>query len=224
MIPPGQKIRADFPRFGLPAYAQRFPARPEDKSIVVVVKGRADITVDDPLADLPRVTVLSDFHCVTTWTYPGTKWSGTTFRDFFQKHIQPPDTDTPGIVGAVLYAQDGYRTTLLLEDLLKEDVMLADTLDGQPLSIEHGAPLRLVAPEHYGYKNVKHLTKIEFHQTMPAVKRGLRAFLDHPRARVRMEERGKWIPGWILRYVFRPFIPGTVKEFHDAAMKRNDDK
>ena len=39
---------------------------------------------------------------------------------------------------------------------------MADHLDGQLLPIEHGAPLRLIAPAHYGYKSVKHLHRIEF--------------------------------------------------------------
>jgi DMSO/TMAO reductase YedYZ molybdopterin-dependent catalytic subunit len=220
MIPPGQKNRTDFPRFGLPAYAQRFPSSPDDRSISIEVNGTGKIDIDDALADLPRATIQADFHCVTTWTYPNAEWGGAKFGEFFQKHVQPLDTEKLRIIGAVLYAQDGYRTTLLLEDLLREDVMLADSLDGQPLSIEHGAPLRLVAPEHYGYKNLKHLTRIEFYSALPVVKRGISAFLDHPRARVRKEERGRWIPGWILRYVYRQFISGTVKEFRKAMVKR----
>lgn len=218
MIPPGQKTRTDFPRFGL--HAQRFPPSPDDRSIAIEVNGTGKIDIDDALADLPRATIQADFHCVTTWTYPNAEWSGVKFREFFQKHVQPLDTEKLRITGAVLYAQDSYRTTLLLEDLLREDVMLADSLDGQTLSIEHGAPLRLVAPEHYGYKNLKHLTKIEFYSALPIVKRGISAFIDHPRARVRKEERGRWIPGWILRYVYRPFIPGTVNEFREAMVKR----
>jgi DMSO/TMAO reductase YedYZ molybdopterin-dependent catalytic subunit len=94
--------------------------------------------------------------------------------------------------------------------------MLADSLDGQPLTIEHGAPLRLVAPAHYGYKNLKHLKRVEFYSTMPKIKRGISAFLDHPRARVLKEERGRWGPGWILRYVYRPLISRAVKDFRKA--------
>lgn len=221
-IPPGQKNRADFPRFGLPAYAKRFPSRPEDKSISIEVNGMGEISIDDALADLPRTTMQADFHCVTTWTYSDAKWSGVKFREFFQKHVEPLITDDLQIAGVVLTAQDGYRTTLFLEDILKEDVMLADSLDGKPLSIEHGAPLRLVAPEHYGYKNLKHLTKIEFYVTMPIVKRGIRALLDHPRARVRREERGRWVPGWVLRYLYRPLVSGGVKNFRETMLKRND--
>jgi DMSO/TMAO reductase YedYZ molybdopterin-dependent catalytic subunit len=141
---------------------------------------------------------------------------GVTFSDFFKKYVQPHEAEQHPITGAVFYGQDGYRTTLLLEDLLRSDVMLADSLDGQPLTIEHGAPLRLVAPAHYGYKNLKHLKRIEFYSTIPKIKRGISAFLDHPRARVLKEERARWIPGWILRYVYRPLISGAVKDFRKA--------
>ena len=224
MIPSGQKIRIDFPRFGLTTYAHRFPSRPDVRSIAIEVNGARKIDIDDALADLPRTTIQADFHCVTTWTYPNASWSGVKFKEFFQKHIQPLNNKKYPIAGAVLCAQDAYRTTLLLEDLLHEDVMLADTLDGQPLQIEHGAPLRLVAPEHYGYKNLKHLKRIEFYSTMPVLKRGISAFLDHPRARVRQEERGRWIPGWILRYVYRPLISSTEKEFRKAMQKYEANK
>ncbi|MFQ3227112.1 MAG: DMSO/TMAO reductase YedYZ molybdopterin-dependent catalytic subunit [Porticoccaceae bacterium] len=214
--PPGQKNRTDFPRFGLPAYADRFPSRPDDRSVLIEVNESSRVEIDDALDDLPRTTICADFHCVTTWTYPYADWSGVTFSDFFKKYVQPHEAEQHPITGAVFYGQDGYRTTLLLEDLLRSDVMLADSLDGQPLTIEHGAPLRLVAPAHYGYKNLKHLKRIEFYSTIPKIKRGISAFLDHPRARVLKEERARWIPGWILRYVYRPLISGAVKDFRKA--------
>ena len=216
MLPLGQKYREDFPRFGLPDYAKRFPTRLNDRSILIKVNQNVELEISDVFADLSRTSMQADFHCVTTWTYPNAKWSGVRFIDFFQKHIAHHDSQSNKIVGAVLYAQDGYTTTLLIEDLLNESVLLADSLDGHPLTIEHGAPLRLVAPKHYGYKNLKHLSRIEFYSTVPVVKRGIRAFLDHPRARVQREERGKWFPGWLLRYIYRKLIPGTVKEFKQA--------
>jgi len=216
MIPLGQKPRVDFPRFGLPAYAQRFPSDIDDRKFMVEINGGNKSMIDLGSSDFTRCSIESDFHCVTTWSYMGASWSGVRFTDFYDTYVSHlVDPDNP-ITGAVLCAQDGYRTTLILEDLLTEGVMLADSLGGQPLSIEHGAPLRLVAPEHYGYKNLKHLKRIEFYSKMPIVKRGIRAFLDHPRARVKEEERGRWIPGWILRYVYRLFIASTVKKFSNA--------
>ncbi|MGB7184636.1 MAG: molybdopterin-dependent oxidoreductase [Burkholderiaceae bacterium] len=219
MIPPGQKSRLDFPRFGLPAYAKRFPSNTDQRTIVVAVNGVDHGTIDVDSSGLERINVQSDFHCVTTWSYLGANWAGVRFADFYQKCVIPLLPRGISIAGAVLSAQDGYRTTLMLEDLLSSGVMLVDSLDGQPLSIEHGAPLRLVAPQHYGYKNSKHLKRIEFFTEMPVIKRGVSAFLDHPRARVAKEERGRWVPGWILRYVYRFFISRTERNFRSAMQK-----
>jgi DMSO/TMAO reductase YedYZ molybdopterin-dependent catalytic subunit len=118
----------------------------------------------------------------------------------------------------VLRAQDGYRSCLLLEDLLAADVLLADALNGQPLPIEHGAPLRLVAPAHYGYKSVKHLSRIEFCFDDRGYRPAAFRFMEHPRARVAFEERGRWIAGWLLRFLYRPLVGVTITRF-DKAMR-----
>ena len=116
----------------------------------------------------------------------------------------------------LLRCQDGYRTNLPLQDLLAADVLLADALNGEPLPIEHGAPLRLVAPAHYAYKSVKHLSRIEFwrddRRWRPA---GFR-FMDHSRARVALEERGRGVPGWLLRHLYRPLVGPTIERFRRA--------
>jgi hypothetical protein len=45
--------------------------------------------------------------------------------------------------------------------------------------------------------------------------------MDHPRARVAMEERGRIFPGWVLRYLYRPLIGPTVKRFQRALERRS---
>jgi DMSO/TMAO reductase YedYZ molybdopterin-dependent catalytic subunit len=99
---------------------------------------------------------------------------------------------------------------------MSDDVLLADRLDGQPLSIQHGAPLRIVAPAHYGYKNVKHLNRIDFLTEGSEYNRAGYRFMDHPRARVAFEERGIGAPGWLLRIAYRPLIKSTVRRFRKA--------
>jgi DMSO/TMAO reductase YedYZ molybdopterin-dependent catalytic subunit len=54
-----------------------------------------------------------------------------------------------------------YADTLTLHQTMLPSVMLAHSMDGAPLSRAHGAPLRLVIPEMYGYKNVKWVPRIE---------------------------------------------------------------
>src|SRR5207249_2051858 len=97
----------------------------------------------------------------------------------------------------------GYRAALTLEDALAPDVLLADRLAGAPLGPDHGHPLRVVAPAHYGFKSVKHLDSIEFRIRWPKTS----APLDHRRARVELEERGSYLPRHLLRYANRTSVP-----------------
>ena len=62
-----------------------------------------------------------------------------------------------------------YTDTLTLKQTTLPNVMLAHSMDGKPLEREHGAPMRLVIPEMYGYKGVKWLTRIEL---MPKLEAG----------------------------------------------------
>ena len=218
MLPRGQIARTDFPRFGLTQYAKRFPAHPNDPALSLKLLAADPVVFPDALAGLPRIALQADFHCVTTWSRPALQWSGVRFAAFFQQRVVPYLADPSCIVGVVLRAQDGYRTTMLLQDLLADDVLLADQLDGQPLSIAHGAPLRLIAPKHYGYKSLKHLQCLEFCADVPIVKHGPLAFLDHPRARVEFEERGRWFPGWFLRQLYRPLIARTAEKFRSGLL------
>ena len=161
-----------------------------------------------------RVHQSSDFHCVTTWSHCDARWSGFRFAEVFENLLSPRirEGDAPQLV--VLRCLDGYRTSLPLEDALAPDVLLADRLDEAPLGVTHGAPLRLVAPAHYGYKNAKHLKAIELWKSLEAApKKGLAYYMDHPRARVENEERARIAPGFLLRFLYRQGIGSTVLSF-----------
>ena len=215
LLPPGQQERADFPRFGLSAYARRF-AQQVDRVELALVGPAGTALLQAPLAGLPRAEQVSDFHCVTTWSHRSLRWSGVRFADFYERHFAARFDAAPGVMALVFRGQDGYRTALLLEDLLAADVLLVDRLNDLPLSLAHGAPLRLVAPAQNGYKSVKHLCRIEFSAGPAKLKKGALAFLDHPRARVALEERGRWFPGWLLRHAYRPLVKPAVAEFARA--------
>jgi DMSO/TMAO reductase YedYZ molybdopterin-dependent catalytic subunit len=96
--------------------------------------------------------------------------------------------------------------------LLVPGVLIADRLNDEPLTVEHGAPIRLVAPAHYGYKSAKHLDRIELRADDAGYRPLMPRLLDHPRARVALEERGQFLPGWVLRYAFRPFIKPLIRK------------
>lgn len=166
---------------------------------------------------LTRVTQSADFHCAAGWSHLAVEWSGFRFREVWEQLIVPKTRPRAQIQLIVFRCRDRYRTALPLADLLAANVLLADQLNGQPLSVEHGAPIRLVAPAHYGYKNAKHLNCIELRADGHSYRPQLR-MLDHPRARVAHEERGRFLPGRILRYAFRPFIERIVRAIKAASI------
>ena len=215
-LPPGQREIGNFPRFGLTQFAVRFPTVIETAKIEIVGDVETSVEVGIELEHIARVEQCSDFHCVTTWTRRALQWSGIRFSDFYQQIVVPLAGPSPDATFVVLRGQDGARSSLSLEDLLAPDVLLADRLNAQPLTIEHGAPLRLVAPAHYGYKSVKHINRIEFWRSSANYRPVGFRFMVHPRARVAYEERGQWIPGWVLRYLYRPLIRPTASRFQRA--------
>lgn len=149
-LPPGQVEVLDFPRFGLLNFAFRFPT--ETERIDVAVDGDVEhpSRFSAELESLERVEQVSDLHCTTTWTRRGLRWGGWRFRDFYEQLVEPRARPEPDATLVILRSQDGLAQSLPLEDTLAADVLLADRLDGERLSVAHGAPLRLVAPGHYG--------------------------------------------------------------------------
>jgi DMSO/TMAO reductase YedYZ molybdopterin-dependent catalytic subunit len=211
-LPPGQRALAEFPRFGVVTFAKR---KLEHKEVRLEISGsltRPVVLTATDFAKLPRVTLTADFHCAAGWSYRALRWSGFRFIDVWNTLIRPnvESGDGPGF--AILRGQDGYRTALPFADLLTPDVLIVDRLDDQPLTVEHGAPIRLIAPAHYGYKSAKHLVGMELRRDSRRYRPLLSRFLDHPRARVAFEERGQFLPGWLLRYAFRPFIQPIIRD------------
>lgn len=222
-LPPGQQECPRFYRFGLYKFAYRFA--PELESIDINIAGDVAQPLGltrELLATLPRVEQESDFHCVTTWSVRNLRWGGVKFADFYRQIVKSQAMPEDDAIHVVFRGGDGYSCCMLLEDLLGDDVLLADTLDRQSLGMEHGAPLRLVAPAHYGYKSVKHLKSIEFFISTKGKYRFPQpypALMDHPRARVAYEERAKYIPGWIIRYIYRPLIT-SARDKSQKALKK----
>ena len=62
----------------------------------------------------------------------------------------------------VLHGEGGYSANLAIEDFLDRQVVIATHHDGEPLTPEHGAPLRAVIPDRYAWKSVKWLRGVEF--------------------------------------------------------------
>ena len=212
-LPHGQFAAKGFVRFGLGRFRTRQLAPDAPLSVTIAGDVRSPVTLGERFHALPRVNQRSDFHCVTTWSLRDLGWEGVRFSTFYHEFVVPRAGPVPGAEFVVFRGADGYRCALPLEDLLADDVLLADRLEGAPLGIEHGAPMRLIAPAHYGYKSVKHLCAIEFRTS----RRGYRfpfpypGLMDHPRARVALEERARWVPNWLIRPIYRLFVPREIR-------------
>lgn len=155
-VPPGQKLTEKFPVLDLGVKPKFHEAHWR-----FVVEGEVARPLDVSWAELTgllqKADQTSDFHCVTTWSKLDVAWGGIRFADL-AAIVQP--TDSARFV--IMHCGDGYTTNLPLEDLLVDDVMLAHQLDGQPLPVEHGGPLRMVVPRLYAWKSAKFLRRLVF--------------------------------------------------------------
>lgn len=106
---------------------------------------------------LPRVSLTTDMHCVTRWSRLRTTWEGVSIHEIVRRAPLLPDA---GFVTAHSYG--GYTTNIPVADLLDDEVLLADTNDGEPLTIDHGGPMRLVVPKLYAWKSAKWCNGLEF--------------------------------------------------------------
>ena len=106
---------------------------------------------------LPKVDVFSDFHCVTTWSRLDNTWTGVSFR-----HICELTGVQPEAKYVLAHAYQGFTANLPLEEAMDADVLVATHHDGQPLTLEHGWPMRLVVPKLYAWKSAKWLIGLEF--------------------------------------------------------------
>lgn len=206
-LPPGQRIVEWFPRFGtdLSKPAPKIPTDP-----IVEIGGAVTATSAVPvidLATLPRRRLDADFHCVSGWTALDLHWEGVAFADFYRLCVEPVLLPGAVVTHVVFRGLDGFRSVVVIEDALDDNVLLADRLDGEPLSTDHGAPLRVVSPAQYGYISTKHLCRIDVHTAAPTG--GPRSFVldvllhSHPRARVCKEERHGTLPGRVVRPFYR---------------------
>ena len=205
-LPPGQGISTAMPRFGMRP-GLPVPPIPDRPGLTVAGEVAEKMTIDlEALSRVERVAVTADFHCVTTWSVLGLRWSGWRLRDVWEQLVVPTARPVDGASHVRAISADRYSAALNLEDAMADDVVIADMLDGQPLTPLHGAPFRLVAPAHYAYKSVKHLAALTVHRVPPKASGGS---MQHPRGRVLHEERHGRVPGWVLRWPYRLLVVPT---------------
>ena len=110
----------------------------------------------EELKYLPAAEVTVDIHCVTRWSRFDTSFRGVHWRDLAEL-VRPK----PSARFVVAHAEQGYTSNLPLEALEADDALIAYEADGEPLTPDHGWPLRLMAPSRYFWKSAKWLRGLE---------------------------------------------------------------
>jgi DMSO/TMAO reductase YedYZ molybdopterin-dependent catalytic subunit len=160
-LPPGQAPIRRLLRWGIdhPGIARENP-KIDLETYTLTVDGEVQkplkLSWNDVLR-LPKVKSTSNFHCVEGWSVLNCEWEGIRFRQVVSL-AKPKD----GASFVTFECADGYTTSLSLQELSGDEVLLAYALDGKPLEEGFGFPLRLVIPDKYGYKSALWITHIKF--------------------------------------------------------------
>lgn len=131
----------------------------------------------DDIRALPRIELITELKCVEGWSVP-VRWTGARFMDFAAKFGLASRDGRPGDVPqsarelfryvSMSTPNQKYYVGLDVESALHPQTLLCYEMDGAPLTVRHGAPLRLTMPIKYGYKSLKCIGKIRFTDERPA--------------------------------------------------------
>jgi len=157
-VPPGQYVTEKWPVLHYGS-VPRTDLASWDFKVWGQVEEPFTFTWDEFLA-MPRKALHTDIHCVTRWSRLDADFEGVPIQHILQRARLKPHA---GFV--VEHCEQGYTTNLPLAVFDDVDVILADKADGQPLTPEHGGPLRLVLPKRYFWKSGKWLRGLEFRET-----------------------------------------------------------
>ncbi|HEX7828350.1 MAG TPA: molybdopterin-dependent oxidoreductase [Thermoanaerobaculia bacterium] len=129
-----------------------------------VTGGATPATLDlDDIRKLPAHEMISELRCIEGWSII-VKWKGARLRDLMER-VPPASAmrhvalETPG---------RGYYVGLDMESALHPQTLLVYEMNDAPLSLLHGAPLRLAIPVKYGIKNIKRIATIRYTDVRPA--------------------------------------------------------
>jgi DMSO/TMAO reductase YedYZ molybdopterin-dependent catalytic subunit len=122
------------------------------------------LTIND-VQSLPRVQTITNFCCIEGWNNI-VQWTGVRFSDFLHKYAPSGHALPPYVYMST--PDEGYYVGLDTKSAMHPQTLLAWELNGQPLTPDHGAPLRLVIPVKYGVKNIKRIGLIRLTDTRPA--------------------------------------------------------
>ena len=115
--------------------------------------GAAALAAWEELSALPRRETVCDIHCVTRWSRYDNVFEGVPVQTVLQRAGVKP-----AAAYVLVHAEQDYTTNLPLADLDRPANLLALSHNGEPLTPEHGGPVRLLVPHLYLWKSAKWVT------------------------------------------------------------------
>lgn len=154
-LPPGQREVRNFPVLDL-GIRPEIPLDQWELKIGGLVENPVSLSWAQFMA-LPQFKDVSDLHCVTTWSQFDMEFAGVAF--FTLADLVRP---RPEATHVWFKAYDGYTTNNPLAACLDDDVLIAHSWNGKPLTRDHGAPARVILPKRYAWKGAKFIREITF--------------------------------------------------------------
>ena len=160
-LPPDQKATDHLLRWGIdhPGITSTNPQL-KLETYTLTINGEVDHPVTlswNDFMKLPKTVSTSDFHCVEGWSVLDCKWEGVRISEI-EKLVKPK-----AVAKAVTFeSADSYTTSLFLEELKGDDVLLAYKLYDRVLEEGYGFPVRLVVPSKYAYKSALWVVRLQF--------------------------------------------------------------
>jgi len=129
----------------------------EDYRLTVtgLVNNEVEFTYDNVISNYQRFNKVVTLHCVEGWSVT-ILWEGILVEDL----LEETEVDPKATV-VIFYAHDGYSTSLPLDYIINNKIMIAYKMNNVTLPPERGFPFQLVAESKWGYKWTKWITEIE---------------------------------------------------------------
>jgi DMSO/TMAO reductase YedYZ molybdopterin-dependent catalytic subunit len=138
-LPPGQSLTQKFPvlHYGP---VPRFNPAAWDLRVWGEVAKEVRWTWDE-FNQLPRTRIVMDIHCVTRWSKFNTEWEGVSLKTLVDQGLIEP---LPSARFLLQHAEYGFTVNVPLDVALQDNFLLATHFNGEPISPDHGYPLRAV--------------------------------------------------------------------------------
>ncbi len=168
------------------AAAENFPEFTEKLSFDRTSKENAENFSDEPVTglkltlenirSLPRVEMTTELKCIEGWSVI-VNWAGCRFSDFAAKYLPPTRNGSPPDISkrpqdwvryvSLVTPDRGYYVGWDMPSIMHPQTLLCYEMNGEPLPLNHGGPLRLVTTTKYGIKQIKRIGRIHFTDERP---------------------------------------------------------